>query len=121
MTTTPVISRADTALVQPPQPVTVLQGEHTSIEFKVGEAIAGWTLRWRLGKRVPTRPSDEAVLTVTPTITDASEGELTVDLTAAQLALAPGEYIQELRRVDAGSELTLWRGPFVILDSLFVP
>jgi hypothetical protein len=68
-------------------------------------SIAGWSLRFEL--RV--RASDVAALiSAEATITSAPTGLARVDLTAAQMAIAPGRYPFKVLRTDSGNVVVAW-------------
>jgi hypothetical protein len=97
------------------------QGEDVALTFNLTDAgaplvITGWAISFRVGLR-----GNEAIITKSATIVgDGSAGQITVALTAAELALVGKGYVYEVRRTDASNVRTLVVGNFVLNDSLFV-
>lgn len=83
------------------------RGEALTLTFTAATAtsILGWTLVFTVKKN---QNDASATLSITPTITDSTNGIMTVGLTKAQtLALIYQSYQWDLQRTDSGSEAVL--------------
>lgn len=99
------------------------QGDHVTMTLTVVDDvdapidITGWTLVARVGTRTA-----ENVGAGTVTITNATDGEVTLEFaTAVTSLLKPNQaYTYQLRRTDAGAEATLLTGDITVVNSLFI-
>lgn len=72
------------------------------------ENVTGWTFALNVRE---TYDSENALLTLTPTVLVAASGTATVSVTASQtLALDAGELVFDVFRTNSGSETCLTRG-----------
>lgn len=102
--------------------VEVAQGEDVTLTYTLLDTagdpldLTDWTMNWRAWT-----PGNENVLTKTVTLAgDPTTGVCTVALAAADLGMAPGVYLYELRRTNTGSVTSVVVGRFVVTDSPFV-
>lgn len=75
--------------------------------------IAGWTLQFTVTERTPT--DFPALLTIVPTVTNASLGDFAVAVTAAQCkSLGSGSFYYAAWRTDIGGQDALAIGKLIV-------
>lgn len=102
--------------------VEVAQGEDVTLTYTLLDTagdpldLTGWTAQYKVWT-----PGNDNVLTKTVTISGTpTTGVCTVALAAADLGMAPGVYLYELRRTNSGSVTSVVEGKFTVRDSPFV-
>jgi hypothetical protein len=95
-------------------------GEDKSFVFLVHDAVGAvanvtsWTITWRLSNEKYGAP----ILTKTAIITDGPNGVATVLVNSADtIAMIPGTYYYDARRIDTGARAELAYGSAVLLDT----
>ena len=87
-------------------------GEDVILPFDVDEATTSWQVTFTV-KRTPEDTT--AAITQSASVANAAEGYLDVALSNAQTAaLAPGVYVYELCRVNAGAITVLSHGSLTV-------
>lgn len=103
--------------------ISIVQGDHVTLNVTVLDSLGavvdltGYTLAARVGSI-----TTENIGSGTVTVTDAANGELTIEYaTAVTSLLMPNQnYHYQLRRTDSGAEATLLKGQISVINSLFV-
>lgn len=80
--------------------------------------VTGWTLRFRVFRRVGAAALVTLTLGSGITLDDADDGLFSLRMSPDQVtALAAGDYLWDLERTDAGNQYQIAGGPFVVLEA----